>query len=170
MTQEFAGPPAGVGASAATPLHTRRDTPAILQWRHGRRRSFSLAADVPSRNSASGEREFETRWYKVWTYGPLAEHVASSLVKGDRVTVRADDVTCRAWTDDSPESKPRARVELRAYDVAASMRFETLVTAKATRSGTAHTETEQAGGDPWADGGQVGAARDVPEVLAGITR
>jgi single-stranded DNA-binding protein len=135
--------------------------------------SFSLAADVPSRNSASGEREFETRWYKVWTYGVLAEHVAASLVRGDRVTVRADDLTCRAWTDDSPERKPRAQAELRAYDVAASMRFETLTTAKATRSGTAHTETAQADGDPRADGGQVSGAtatREVPEVLAGVTR
>lgn len=135
--------------------------------------SFSLAADVPSRNSADGEREYETRWYKVWTYGTLAEHVASSLVKGDRVTVRADDVTCRAWTDDSPESKPRAQVELKAYDVAASMRFETLVTAKAARSGTAHTGAAQAEGDPWADGGQVSATaepREIPAVLAGVTR
>lgn len=137
--------------------------------------SFSLAADVPSR--AGGDREFETRWYKVWCYGALAEHVAGSLVKGDRVTVRADDVSCRAWTDDSPERKPRAQVELKAYDVAASMRFETLVTAKATRQGstTADSTTADsttagsatAGADPWAGDGQAG---EVPDVLAGVTR
>jgi single-strand DNA-binding protein len=136
--------------------------------------SFSLAADVPSRNTG-GEREFETRWYKVWVYGALAEHVTASLVKGDRVTVRADDVSCRAWTDDSPERKPRAQVELKAYDVAASMRFETLVTAKAARQDSTPTSTAPAGSapaeaDPWADGGQVSQGREIPEVLAGVTR
>lgn len=137
--------------------------------------SFSLAADVPAGTGPGGERQYESRWYKVWAYGPLAEHVAGSLVKGDLVTVRADDVTCRTWTPDrDPEQKPRADIELKAYDVAASMRFETLVTAKATRAGgTAHAGTAPADGDPWAGGGQVSAttsAREVPEVLAGVTR
>jgi single-strand DNA-binding protein len=132
--------------------------------------SFSLAADVPSSRNTGGEREFETRWYKVWTYGALAEHVAASLVKGDRVTVRADDLNCRAWTDDSPEHKARAQAELRAYDVAASMRFETLVTAKATRQGSARADGATAGSDPWADSGHVAQAPEVPDVLAGVTR
>jgi single-strand DNA-binding protein len=146
------------------------DAPAQGMTKSGKAwASFSLAADVPSRNSG-GEREFETRWYKVWAYGTLAEHVAGSLVKGDRVTVRADDVSCRAWTDDGPEHKPRAQVELKAYDVAASMRFETLLTAKATRQGSTHADSTTADADPWAGGGQTGEAREVPEVLAGVTR
>ena len=146
------------------------DTPAQGMTKAGKAwASFSLAADVPTRNG-SGDREFDTRWYKVWVYGALAEHVAESLVKGDRVTVRADDVSCRPWTDDSPERKPRAQVELKAYDVAASMRFETLVTAKAARQGSTPADTTAAGTDPWADGGQIGEAREVPDVLAGVTR
>jgi single-stranded DNA-binding protein len=132
--------------------------------------SFSLAADVPSARNADGKREFETRWYKVWTYGALAAHVAASLVKGDRVTVRANDVTARAWTVDGPERTPHAQAELRAYDVAASMRFETLVTAKATRRGSAPTDVTAAGTDPWADGGHVAGTPEVPDVLAGVTR
>ena len=110
-----------------------------------------------------------------WVYGVLADHVTTSLVKGDRVTVRADDVSCRAWTDDSPERKPRAQVELKAYDVAASMRFETLLTAKAARqdntpAGAAPAGSAPAEADPWADGGQVSQGREIPEVLAGVTR
>ena len=31
--------------------------------------SFSVAADVPTRNGG-GEREYETRWYKVWATAP----------------------------------------------------------------------------------------------------
>jgi Single-strand binding protein family len=59
--------------------------------------SLTVAADVRMRNG-NGDREYDTRWYQVWCHGPLAEHVAESLTKGDRVTVRADDVNCRAWT------------------------------------------------------------------------
>jgi single-strand DNA-binding protein len=135
--------------------------------------SFSLAVDVPARNSdrSGGERQYDTRWYKVWCYGALADHVASSLVKGDRVTVRADDLSCHAWTDDTPERKTRGQAELKAYDVAASMRFENLVTAKAARTGTAPAEAAApADGDPWADGGQVTQTGEVPEVLNGVTR
>lgn len=132
--------------------------------------SFSLAADVPAPRSGGGEREYQTRWYKIWAYGALAEHVAASLVKGDRVTVRADDLNCRTWTGDGPDHKARAQAELRAYDVAASMRFETLITAKATRQGGA-ADGAAAGADPWADAGQAaGGTAEVPDVLAGVTR
>lgn len=116
------------------------DAPAQGVTRNGKAwASFSLAVDVPSRNNG-GEREYETRWYKVWAHGVLAEHVAGSLVKGDRVTVRADDLTCRAWTADGPQREPRAQAELRAYDVAASMRFENLTTAKAARQNASQAE------------------------------
>ena len=134
--------------------------------------SFSLAVDVPARNAgSSGERTYETRWYKVWCYGVLADHVVASLVKGDQVTVRADDLNCSAWNDNGPERSAHGQVELKAYDVAASMRWETLITAKAVRSGAAPSEAAApADGDPWADGGQVTPAGQVPEVLNGVTR
>ena len=134
--------------------------------------SFSLAADVPARGAGTGgERAYETRWYKVWCYGPLASHVASSMVTGDMVTVRADDLSCAAWADNTPEAKPRGQVELRAYDVAASMRWETLTTAKAVRSGAAQAQpAAPADGDPWADGGHIAQESEVPDVLAGVTR
>jgi single-strand DNA-binding protein len=124
--------------------------------------SFSLAAEIPSRIPGG---DAETRWYKVWTFGALASHIADSLVKGDRVTVRADDITYRVWTDDSSEARPRAQVELKAYDVAASMRFDNLVTMRASRNGAGAGGATQ-GEDPWADGGQV--AQDTPEVLNGV--
>ena len=123
----------------------------------------SYSAWVPGTSGG----ESETRWYTVWAYGPLAGHFAGSLAKGDMVTVRADDITCRAWTDErDPGQKPRAQAELRAYDVAASMRFEYLVTAKAARAG-AELNAPAADGDPWA-GEQAEPQREVPEVLAGL--
>jgi len=92
--------------------------------------SFTLAADVPTRNG-SGDREYETRWHQVWCHGPLAEHAADPLAKGDRVTVRADDVTCRTWTEDAPGHRGRGQVELKAYDVSLSLRFANAVAVRA---------------------------------------
>ena len=134
--------------------------------------SFRLAVEVPARGkNRTDERKYDTRWYKVWCYGPLASHVASSMVTGDMVTVRADDLSCAAWADNTPEAKPRGQVELRAYDVAASMRWETLTTAKAARSGAAQAQpAAPADGDPWADGGHIAQESEVPDVLAGVTR
>jgi single-strand DNA-binding protein len=128
--------------------------------------SFSVAAEIPSRIPGG---DSDTRWYKVWAYGALAQHVADSLVKGDRVIVRYDDITYRLWTDDSPERKPRAQVELKAYDIGASMRFDNLLTAKAARQGAAPAGGGQPTDDPWADATQAGGGREVPEVLAGVT-
>jgi len=132
--------------------------------------SFTVAADVPMRNG-NGDREYETRWYQVWCHGPLAEHVAESLAKGDRVTVRADDVTCRTWTEDAPGHRARGQVELKAYDVSLSLRFDNAVAVRANRAEGTPAGTDSADTDPWADGGQVAAtATEVPEVLAGVTR
>ncbi len=52
--------------------------------------------------------------------------------KGDRVTVVADDLTAEAWTA-STNGEPRARVALRAREIAASMAFDTLRTGYADR-------------------------------------
>lgn len=133
--------------------------------------AFSLAVDVPARKKdRTDEHRFETRWYKVWCYDALADHVASSLVKGDMVTVRADGLNCSAWIDNTPEGNVRGRVELTACDVAASMRWETLTTAKRARTRPVASEVPAADGDPWAGGGQVTTAAEVPDVLAGLTR
>jgi single-strand DNA-binding protein len=128
--------------------------------------SFSVAAEIPSRVPGG---DSDTRWYKVWAYGALAQHVADSLAKGDRVIVRYDDITYRLWTDDSPERRPRAQVELKAYDIGASMRFDTLITARAARQGNALAVADQAAGDPWADAAPSGTRSAVPDVLAGVT-
>jgi len=131
--------------------------------------SFTVAADVPMRNG-NGDREYDTRWYQVWCHGPLAEHVAESLVKGDRVTVRADDVNCRTWTEDAPGHRARGQVELKAYDVSLSLRFANGVAVRTPRAEGASAGTDSDGTDPWAEGGQVAATAEVPEVLAGVIR
>ena len=87
-----------------------------------------LALDLPARGSGDGI----TRWVKVTAFGLLATRTAESVGKGDRVTVVADDLTAEAWTA-SGNGEPRARVTLRAREIAASMAFDSLRTGYAAR-------------------------------------
>ena len=78
-----------------------------------------LALDLPARGSGDGI----TRWVKVTAFGLLATRTAESVRKGDRVTVLADDLMAEAWTA-TGSGEPRARVTLRAREIAASMAFD----------------------------------------------
>ena len=88
-----------------------------------------LAAELPSRTPGG---DGITRWVKVTAYGMLAARTAESVRKGDRVTVIADDLLAEAWTA-STSGEPRARVTLRAREIAASMAFDNLRTGYASR-------------------------------------
>jgi single-stranded DNA-binding protein len=88
-----------------------------------------LAVDLPSR-TAGGDSI--TRWVKVTAFGLLASRTAESVRKGDRVTVLADDLMAEAWTA-TGSGEPRARVTLRAREIAASMAFDSLRTGYAAR-------------------------------------
>lgn len=87
-----------------------------------------LALDLPARGSGEGI----TRWVKVTAFGLLASRTAESVHKGDRVTVLADDLVAEAWTA-TGSGEPRARVTLRAREIAASMAFDSLRTGYAAR-------------------------------------
>ena len=116
-----------------------------------------LAVEVPGRNGES-----ITRWIKVTAYGLLATRTAESVRKGDRIIVTADDLVAETWkTTDTGE--PRARITLRARDIAASMARDNLRTGYAARKAARAAE---ANGEP----------TDLPaheqaeaQVLAGIT-
>ena len=88
-----------------------------------------LALDLPSRVPGG---DGITRWVKVTAFGPMAERTAASVGKGDRVTVIADDLMAEAWTSTN-SGEPRARVSLRAREIAASMAFDSLRTGYAAR-------------------------------------
>jgi single-stranded DNA-binding protein len=88
-----------------------------------------LALDLPSRVPGG---DGITRWVKVTAFGVLAERTAVSVGKGDRVTVIADDLMAEAWASTS-SGEPRARVSLRAREIAASMAFDSLRTGYAAR-------------------------------------
>jgi single-stranded DNA-binding protein len=82
-----------------------------------------LAIEIPPR----GTGDSITRWVKVTAFGVLATRTAESVRKGDRVIVTADDFIAEAWTA-TTDGEPRARITLRARDIAASMAFDTLRT------------------------------------------
>jgi single-stranded DNA-binding protein len=65
-------------------------------------------------------------------FGVLATRTAESVAKGDRVVVTADDLTAEAWAS-RDTGEPRARITLRARDIAASMTFDSLRTGYAAR-------------------------------------
>ena len=87
-----------------------------------------LAVDLPARSAGDSI----TRWIKVTAFGLLATRTAESVRKGDRVTVLADDLIAEAWAA-TGTGEPRARVTLRAREIAASMAFDTLRTGYADR-------------------------------------
>jgi single-stranded DNA-binding protein len=87
-----------------------------------------LALEIPPRGSGDSI----TRWAKVTAFGLLATRTAQSVRKGDRITVVADDLIAEAWAA-SDSGEPRARVTLRAREIAASMAFDTLRTGYADR-------------------------------------
>ena len=87
-----------------------------------------LAIDIPAR----GPGDSITRWVKVTAYGLLATRTAESVRKGDRVTVLADDMIAEAWNA-TGSGEARARITLRAREIAASMAFDTLRTGYAAR-------------------------------------
>jgi single-stranded DNA-binding protein len=95
-----------------------------------------LAVDVPTRNNDN-----VTRWIKVTAYGMLAARTAESVAKGDRVIVQADDMITETWTN-TDSGEPRARIALRARDIAASMARDSLRTGynarKAARTAAAN--------------------------------
>jgi len=70
--------------------------------------------------------------FRSTAFGLLATRTAASVRKGDRVTVVADDVMAEAWAA-TASGEPRARVTLRAREIAASMAFDGLRTGYAAR-------------------------------------
>jgi single-stranded DNA-binding protein len=115
-----------------------------------------LAVEIPGRDQPV------TRWIKVVAFGLLAARTAESVGKGDRVMVTAADLTAESWLS-TDTHQPRARVSLRARDIAASMAFDDLRTGYAARKAAREAA---ANGQP----NDLPAAEQADaEVLAGVT-
>jgi single-strand DNA-binding protein len=89
--------------------------------------NFAVADNRRWQDRSTGEWNETTTYLDIVAWGPLGEHAAGSLHKGDRVTVtgRLDQ---RSW--ENGDGERRTKLELVASDVAASVRFATLAITK----------------------------------------
>lgn len=83
--------------------------------------SFGLAWSPRKKNATTGEWEDgETSWFNCTAWRDLAEHVAASLVKGNRVIVTGQ-VRSRDWED--KDGNKRTSVEIDVQDCGPTLRF-----------------------------------------------
>lgn len=82
-----------------------------------------------------GWEDAEPNAFRVQAWNSMAENVAESVHKGDRVMVEGTVVTDR-WTD-KDSNQPRTSQHIRATEVAFSLKFHTVQATKAARAHTA---------------------------------
>lgn len=117
--------------------------------------SFSLAT-TPRVKDGDNWVDGETTWFRVSAFGPMAENVAESFAKGDRVIVQGRMKT-RSYKTDAGEE--RSGLEIAADEIGPSLRWATAKPVKvgqgggqapaAQGSGMTRTRTAPAA-DPWA--------------------
>jgi len=103
--------------------------------------NFGLAVNRRWRNQQSNEWEEEVSFFDIVCWRDLAENVAESLTKGNRVLV-SGRLQSRSWETDNGEK--RVKVEVVADEVGPSLRW---ATAQVTR-----TERRDGGGGGGYDG------------------
>ena len=91
--------------------------------------SFGVAVNRRWQNR-QGQGEEATSFFDVVAWGSLAENVAQSLAKGDRVLV-AGRLDQRAW--ESSDGDKRSKVEITATEIAPSLRWASATIAKNER-------------------------------------
>lgn len=105
---------------------------------------FSVA-DTPRRKNAAGDWEDagDTIWFRVSVWGPLAEALVDTIVKGSQVTVTGT-LTMRTY-----ESNGEKRT---SFDVRADT-----VGVREKRGATRQQSTRPPADDPWATAGSSGS-------------
>ena len=82
---------------------------------------FSIAVNK-RRKGKDGEYEESTSFFDVQAYGTLAENLANSVTKGNRIVVTGE-IEQRSWDD--KEGNKRSTVEITASEVGPSLRWAT---------------------------------------------
>lgn len=102
-----------------------------LKYTAGGTAITSLSVAVNRRWKKGDEWQDETSFFNVTCWTELAENVAASVQKGDRVVV-SGRLQQRSWTTESDEK--RSVVEVVADDVALSCRYATVTATRIQRS------------------------------------
>tara|TARA_R110000824_G_scaffold3357_4_gene15892 strand:- start:22768 stop:23208 length:441 start_codon:yes stop_codon:yes gene_type:complete len=92
--------------------------------------SFSVAWNQ-SKRTADGGWDSVAHFFDVTAFDDVAEHVAASLTKGDRVTVTGR-LTQDRWQDKTSGDN-RSKVAVLADDVSVSLRWATVAITKAEK-------------------------------------
>lgn len=120
---------------------------------------FSIASTPRTLDRQSGEwKDGEPMFLDCSAWRDMAEHVAESLTKGDRVIAQGR-LKQETWEDKNGGGK-RSRLVLEVDEIGPSLRFAEAKPVKAA-GGTGTTGRASAGGDPWVNSGSretVGAA------------
>jgi single-strand DNA-binding protein len=103
--------------------------------------NFRLAV-TPRVRDGNGWKDGETSFFRITAWRDLAEHLADSLSKGDRVIVLGQLKT-RSW--ETPEGDKRSVVEVTAEEAGPSLRW---ATAKPQRAAKTTSGRSQANDDP----------------------
>ena len=108
--------------------------------------NFGIAWNPPRKQDQSGNWvDQDPSFFDVSCWAELAEHVAQ-LGKGTRVTV-VGNLEQRSW-DDKTTGDKRSKVEIRADEVGASLRWATVDVTRAERGGNGTPAKAPAGGAP----------------------
>lgn len=108
--------------------------------------TFGVAVNRRKKDSAGNWVDDDPSFFDVVVWRDLAEHVAETLQRGDRVIVTGT-LKQRTWETDTGEK--RSKVELQADEVGAALRFATAVVTRAERRAGALTAPHDAAEDPF---------------------
>jgi single-strand DNA-binding protein len=93
--------------------------------------NFTVAVTARIKND-DGWKDGETSFYRCTVWRSLAENLADSLSKGDRVIVYGR-LQQRSW--ETPEGDKRSVVEVQAEDVGPSLKWATATAKRGNREG-----------------------------------
>jgi single-strand DNA-binding protein len=105
--------------------------------------SFGVAVNRRWQNRQTNEWEEATSFFDVVAWGSLAENLADSVHRGDRVVIegRLDQ---RSWENNQGEK--RSKIEITANEFAPSLRWATVEISKNQRSAAQTVPADNAAG------------------------
>jgi single-strand DNA-binding protein len=101
-----------------------------LRYTSGGRAVVGFGVASNRRYQTNGEWQEQTSFFDVTCWADLAEHVAASLTKGDRVVVTGR-LEQRSWESD--DGTKRSKTEIVADDIGASVRFANITVQRLQR-------------------------------------
>jgi single-strand DNA-binding protein len=121
--------------TATTIVGNLTETPELRYTANGAAVANFTVAVTPRRpDGKGGFTDAETSFFRCTAWRGLAEHLADSLAKGDRVLV-SGTLRQRAW--ETPEGERRSSVEVQVEEAGPSLRWATAKPQRASKAASA---------------------------------